>query len=267
MLGERCGTQQWSLVEGYLGRPLVPEGSIYHAVAHADAAQFADKAFEGMYAEQGRPSQPPSLMAKVLLLAYHDGASDREAEERCRFDLRWKYALGLGMTEDGPDYTTLSRFRSRLIANEKAGEVFFSILRWARAQGVLPAKIDELADSTAIHGAGAVQDTMTLIRKATRKLAHRLHRHPEHTDWVRDVLAQPDKKPDIDWDDKAAQRQALNELVRQGREALERTAATELDEEQQKARKLLETVLGQDIERGADPPRGGQGPRLLCDGP
>src|SRR5579875_2022623 len=149
-MGERSGSQQWSLVEGFLGQPIVPEASIYHLVAHAEAAQFEDRAFEGMYAERGRPSQPPSLMAKVLLLAFHDKASDREAEERCRFDLRWKYALGLGMTEDGPDYTTLSRFRSRLIANQQAGEVFFSILRWARDHKVLPTKIDELADSTSV---------------------------------------------------------------------------------------------------------------------
>ncbi len=254
MMGERSGTQQWSLVEGFLGRPIVPEGSIYHLVAHTEAAQFEDTVFGGMYAERGRPSHPPSLMAKVLLLAFHDGAPDREAEERCRFDLRWKYALGLGMTEDGPDYTTLSRFRSRLIANQQAGAVFLSILRWAREQEVLPVKIDELADSTSVHGAGAVQDTLTLIRKATRKLAQRLHQHPQHAEWARGVLARPDKKPEIDWDDKAAQQQALNELVGQGREALDRTAATEMDEEQQKARDLLETVLGQDVEAA---PEGG----------
>jgi IS5 family transposase len=248
MMGERSGSQQWSLVEGFLGRPIVPEDSIYHLVAHAKAAQFEDAAFAGMYAEQGRPSYPPSLMVKVLLLAFHDKTADRETEERCRFDLRWKYALGLGMTDDGPDYSTLSRFRSRLIANQQAGAVFLSILRWAREQGVLRAKIDELVDATAVHGAGAVQDTLTLIRKATRKLARRLRQHPEHEDWARAVLAQPDKKPEIDWDDKAAQQQALNELVRQGREALDRTAATELDDEQRQARELLETVLGQDVE-------------------
>jgi IS5 family transposase len=254
MMGGRSGSRQWSVVEGFLGRPLVPEGSIYHLVAHAPAAQFEDAAFAGAYAERGRPSYPPSLMAKMLLLSYHDKTSDEQAEERCRYDIRWKYALGLEMNEQGPDKTTICRFRSRLIANEQAGSVFFAILRWAREHKVLAAKIDEIVDATSVHGAGAVQDTMTLIRKATRKLAHRLCQHPEHGEWARGVLSEPDDKPDIDWNDKAAQRQALNQLVAAGQQALERTAATELDQQQAQARELLQTVLGQDVEAA---PEGG----------
>lgn len=254
MMGERAGARQWSVVEGFVGRPLVPEGSIYHLIAHAPAAQFEDAAFAGAYAERGRPSYPPSLMAKVLLLSYHDRTSDEQAEERCRCDIRWKYALGLEMNEEGPDKTTICRFRSRLIANAQAGDIFFAILRWARANKVLPAKIDELVDATAVHGAGAVQDTLTLIRKATRKLAQRLRPHPEHGEWAARVLREPNTKPDIDWNDKVAQRRALNELVQAGQQALARTARTELNAEQAKARDLLQTVLGQDVEAA---PEGG----------
>lgn len=238
----------WSLVEGFMGRPKVPKGSIYEVLAHAPAAQFEDAAFAGMYAERGRPSYPPSLMIKLLLLAIHDKASDEEAEQRCLYDLRWKYALGLRLNEDGPDKTTLCRFRARLLLHRRAGEAFFQVLRWAREHGVLAAQIEEVVDSTAVHGAGAVQDTLTLIRKAIRKVARSVQDVPEHAEWAKAILEAPDQKPAIDWNDAAARQQALKALVDEGRAALERTAGTELSAEQQQVRDLLQTVLGQDVE-------------------
>lgn len=248
MMGRRPNVRQLSILDAFWDGPVVPEGSIYHLLAHADPTLLDDDAFAGLYAERGRPSYPPSLMVKVLLLAFHDQVGDRETEARCRYDLRWKYALNLGVNESGPDATTLARFRARLIANEAAGRAFYRILRWAQEAGWLPRQIDEIVDSSAVLGAGAVQDTFTLIRKATRRLATLVRTHPDHADWAQAILAQPDKKPDIDWSDQAARRKALNELVDQGREALQRTAGTELDAEGQKARQLLETVLGQDVE-------------------
>jgi hypothetical protein len=57
-----------------------------------------DEDFAYWYAAgTGRPSVPPSLVAGAFLLALREGCSDREAEQRMRFDLRWKWALGLGV--------------------------------------------------------------------------------------------------------------------------------------------------------------------------
>lgn len=226
----------------------MPKDSIYYLIARADAAQFDDAAYAGMYAEKGRPSYPPSLMLQITLLSFHDKTTDAETEQRCRYDLRWKYALGLRVDEEGPDATTMCRFRHRLIANEQAGAAFRRSLQWAREHKVLAAKIDELVDSTAVFGAGAVQDTLTLIRKARRKLARSVQDRPEQAEWAKVVLAEPDEKPDIAWDDVAARKQTLNTLVEQGKAALAQTEGCPLTSEQQQARELLQTVLGQDVE-------------------
>lgn len=66
------------------------------------------------------------------------------------------------------------------------------------------------------------------------------------------MLAEPDEKPDIAWNDAAARQQALNTLVTQAREALPRTAAGSLTADQQEARHLLQTVGGQDVEPDGD---------------
>lgn len=251
--GTRAGNKwKLSMLDGLLGQAAVPQNSIYYILAHGAAAQFDEAAFADMYAERGRPSYPASMMVRVMLLAFHDRVSDVEAEQRCRYDLRWKYALDLGLHEGGPDATTICRFRARLIANEKAGAAFMATVRWARQNKVLGAEVDELVDSTAVLGAGALQDTITLIRKARRKLARSLMGSPQHRQWAEAVLAEPDEKPDIAWDDAVARKRVLNTLVGQGQEALARIAGQKLTTEQEQAQDLLRAVLGQDVEPDGD---------------
>ncbi len=117
---------------------------------------------------------------------------------------------------------------------------------------MLGRNVDELVDSTAVFGAGAAQDTLALLRKARRKLAQSVRQHPKHAEWAKGVLAEPDEKPDIPWNDAAARKQALNALVDAAKEALARTEGCALTAEQEQARGLLETVLGQDIEPDED---------------
>ena len=81
---------------------LLPEESVYALLAEHGDRMVRDEDFAECYSEcQGRPSIPPSLLAKVLLLAYRDGLSDERAMEAVRFDLRWKIALDLPIDDRG----------------------------------------------------------------------------------------------------------------------------------------------------------------------
>ena len=67
----------------------LPEGSFFALLAqHGDrivrGEDFADCYSEGV----GRPSIPPSQLAKVLLLQYRTGVSDELAMEAVAWDLR-----------------------------------------------------------------------------------------------------------------------------------------------------------------------------------
>jgi len=75
---------------------LVAEDSIYAKLAALGDRLFTDEDFSDLFdPTKGRPSVPPSLLAKVLLLQSLEGTSDRETTDRLRCDLRWKVALGL----------------------------------------------------------------------------------------------------------------------------------------------------------------------------
>jgi hypothetical protein len=96
----------------------------------------------------------------ALLLQAHDKVSDEEAVARSQFDMRWKVALGIGMEERPFVKSTLQLFRSQLILNDKARELFLVSLEEARRCGFLKrGKKKLVVDTTHIFGRGRVQDT------------------------------------------------------------------------------------------------------------
>ena len=65
-------------------------------------------------AREGRPSCPPVMMVKALLLQQWYNLSDPQMEEALRDRISFRRFVGLGLQDDTPDYSTLSRFRSTL---------------------------------------------------------------------------------------------------------------------------------------------------------
>ena len=142
-----------------------PSDSIYSLLAEHGDRIVRDEDFADRYSERhGRPSIPPSLLAKVLLLAYRDGLSDERAIDAVRFDLRWKVALDLPLDHPGFHPTSLVRFRARLLLHGKERLVFERSLELATELGLIEGRPEQILDSTPMLGAGAVQDTATLVR-------------------------------------------------------------------------------------------------------
>lgn len=117
----------------------------------------------------GRRSVPPRIVATVMTLQKLEGLSDREAVERLRFDLRWKYAAG-GLDIDYPGFvhTVLVDMRARLRESERPNRIFEAVLDVAKAAGLVGRK--RVLDSTPLYDAVATQDTVTMIRSAIRGL-------------------------------------------------------------------------------------------------
>jgi hypothetical protein len=118
---------------------LLPEDSIHWLLAQRGDRIVRDEDLAGCYSEHhGGPSIPPSLLAKVLLLAYRDGLSDERAMEAVRFDLRWKVALDLPIDHPGFRHpTSPARFRARLLLQGKERLVFERSLELATELGLI----------------------------------------------------------------------------------------------------------------------------------
>ena len=258
MLGQR--NPQRSLFQvPFWADGLIDRDSFYARMGAFWSRVSRDEDLADMYDERrGRPSIPPSLLSGVLILQYFDDVSDREAADRVRFDLRWKLALDLPLDDGGFDYSSLSRFRSRLAEHSEERYAFDRLLELAIAAGLLRRDAEQVIDSTPIHGAAALQDTYTLLRNGLRKLLLAMgESDPERRRLAKRLQLSGylvKGKPELDWGDPEARKAHLQELVADAERLLAEAHGAALPEgsEAQGARILLEQLLGQDVTRQSD---------------
>jgi hypothetical protein len=229
---------------------LVGEKSVY-ALLHRERDQlFPDEMFEDLFAERGRRSIPPCVVAVVMVLQKAEGLSDREAVESLTFDLRWKYAAGVEGFQEGFVHTVLVNMRARLRDSADPHRIFRVSKQVAGEAGLIGLK--RVLDSTPLYDAVATQDTVTLIRSAIRGLLRVADDGLEAE--IRRYLRRDDDysragKPSCDWDDAEAREAMIDDLVRDGLEALKELEGRTLSVEVGQAAELLATVIGQDIEQ------------------
>ena len=148
------------------------ENSIYALLHRERDRLFPDEMFADLFADRGRRSVPPSVVATVMVLQRLEGLSDREAVERYSFDARWRYAAGVGSYDCGGwgsfAHTVLVDFRARLDRSTDKRRIFNRSVEVAGAAGLVGAK--RVLDSTPLYDAVATMDTITLMRSAIRGL-------------------------------------------------------------------------------------------------
>ncbi len=250
MLGR--GDPQRSLFEAQAWPHRVPADSFYARMGAVNDVLFQDSDLAELYCEaNGRPSLPPSLLSGITLLQFYEDVSDAEAIARLSFDLRWKVALNLPLDFAPPHSSSLSVFRSRLVQHGQERYAFNRLLQVGRAAGFLPDTITILVDTLAQHGAGAVQDTYTLIRKGIRRVLKLAgYQVPLKRRGLAANLADyrdSDRQAAIDWADPAARAAQLKVLVQDAEAVLDLALEHADDPEVRAAAWLLTKILGDDV--------------------
>jgi len=248
MLG-RVNPQRSLLEPGQLFGHLVTKGSFYENLARCGHELICDDDFAHLYApSRGRPSIPPSVMMRALLLATKDGTSDRESARRSRVDLDWKAALGLDTDHPGIGATTLSLFRARIVLHDADQALFRKTVAKAVEAELFPTKVLALIDSSPVLGAGAVKDTYELVRSAMRRVVAAAGEDALSKS-LRKSLRRYEAKPVIDWDDPEARARELSRMVTAATKLL--AAVAERDEAREAAA-LLAAIVAQDVEIDED---------------
>ncbi len=260
MLAVAESRQQGFFDAGWCGN-VVPRDSFYGLLAEHGERLVRDEDFADCYSRcRGRPSIPPSVLARTLLLAYRTGLSDRQAMEAVRFDLRWKVALGLPLDHEGYHPTSLVRFRARLLLHGKERLVFERSLVLAKELGLIEEAVEQVVDSTPMLGAAATQDTVTLVRSGVRKLLDAVGREDAEAvaQLARNLAfdyARPREKPDCDWRSKPAREALLTRVAQDAERALravEQVPELAQAEPVAEAARLLRELIGQDFELDED---------------
>jgi hypothetical protein len=153
----------------------LPANSIYAFLHEHRDRLFPDALFTDLFAQVGRRSVPPSVVAAVMVLQRLEGLSDGEAVDRFAFDIRWRYAAGVGGWDGtgrpGFAHTVLVDMRERLRRSQRPDRIFEVALTAAREAGLVGRR--RVLDSTPLYDAVAMMDTITLIRSTIRACSPR----------------------------------------------------------------------------------------------
>jgi transposase len=119
--------------------------------------EFAEQECVKFYAEKkGRSSLAPGIYFRLLLVGYFEGIdSERGIAWRAADSLGLRKFLGIGLDEQPPDHSTISRTR-RLMDVETHRKVFFWILEVLRDQGLVKGKTVGM-DATTLEANAAMR--------------------------------------------------------------------------------------------------------------
>ncbi len=232
-----------------------------------------------MYSQNkvGAPPVPPAMLGMVTLLQAYERRSDAGAVEQTVFDRRWQMVLDWHDEDDKPAFSqgVLVDFRTRLIKSGLDKRLLDRTVNLAKETGGFGDKALRVAlDSAPLWGAGRVEDTFNLIGHAMEVVVQcaaavaGVAEAEVRAEAGLALIGQSSVKAalDIDWDDEAAKRDALQRLLAEV-DKLKAWVDAKLAAEKNKpplkeALDLLAKVVEQDIE----PDPGGGGGRRITRG-
>jgi hypothetical protein len=132
-------------------------------LAEADFDRRVEELCRPYYAEDlGRPGIPPGMYFRMLFVGFFEGlGSQRAIAWKCSDSLSVREFLGVPISEDSPDHSSMTRIRQRLPL-EVHVRGFQMVLEIARQKGVLRGKTL------------AVDSTMLEANAAMKSMVHRV---------------------------------------------------------------------------------------------
>jgi IS5 family transposase len=149
---------------------------------------------EGIYGSStGRPSYRLEVLLKSLLLQQWYGLSDPQMEAALADRLSWRRFVGLGLADEVPDHSTLSRFRAQ-IADRQEG-LWRAVQEQLQAHGLL-LKRGTMIDATLVRAASEDRavDAEARTGRGSGDYVHGYKAHmavDEGSELIRDVIVTP----------------------------------------------------------------------------
>jgi transposase len=166
-----------------VARAVFPKGNRYMRLRDELGELYTDEMFARLFPVRGQPGESPGCLALVTVMQFMEGLSDRQAAEAVRARIDWKYALGLGLTDAGFDYSVLSEFRARLVAGHAEQQILDELLGVLKARGLLKARGRQRTDSTHVLASIRVLNRLECVGETLRQALNTLA--AEAPDWLR----------------------------------------------------------------------------------
>ncbi len=166
-MGKRDVEQQQELFIMHKQLPRSPGHVFYRKLNEVLREAGFDARIEALcepyYAKKGRPSVPPGVYFRMLLVGYFEGInSQRGIAWRCSDSLSLRDFLGMAATVESPDHSSLSYIRNRLPL-EVHQQVFLEILALVQRKNLIKGPLVAV-DSTTLEANAAMK---SIVRKDT----------------------------------------------------------------------------------------------------
>lgn len=171
-------------------------------------------------ADNGRPAIEPVVSAGTTLLQFMEKEPDRQAAERVRLDLGWKYALDLELAETGFHPTHLVHFRQLLSDAGEERVVFDTLLEVLGEAGLVRKRARTRLDSTHVLGLVASMSRLEVVRETLRLALEALEREGvvgRFEGW--EVLTERYVASTVDWG-RQSKAQFAERFIQAGHDAL-----------------------------------------------
>ena len=94
--------------------------------------------FSGLYWRSGHPStRPEKLLRTMLLQAFYSIRSERQLMERLKFDLLFRWFVGIDVDDAAWDHSTFCKNRERLLEGDIAAKLLGAVLSQSRVKRLL----------------------------------------------------------------------------------------------------------------------------------
>jgi len=134
MLGKP--NKQKDFFDSYVYENLLPAEHILLDIKDKIDFSFVEEETKDLYdCQLGRPSYPPEVLFKMLFLEFYYNLSDVEVARQVKYNVLYRYFIGLQIHDPTPDDTSLVVFRERL-GKERFDRLFDRIVLQAKDNGL-----------------------------------------------------------------------------------------------------------------------------------
>ena len=157
---------------------LIPRDHFFRQINELVDFRFIMDELQSKYTiNNGRPAENPIRMFKYLLLKCINPLSDADLVERAKYDLSYKYFLGINPEDDVIDSSSLSKFRKlRLKDTELMDMLIEKTVRIAIKKGLIEAKaiIVDATHTKSRYNSHPIREVLQEQAKKLRKAVYEL---------------------------------------------------------------------------------------------
>ena len=143
---------------------MIPSDHLLRRIEGAIDFSFIDRLTEPLYSGMGRPSVPPQVLVRMMMIGYLYGlTSERRLCQEVHLNLAYRWFCGLSLEDKVPDHSTFSKNRhGRFAGTNLFREMFYEVVRQAQARGLVSGK-HLTVDATTVQADASLESLEPII--------------------------------------------------------------------------------------------------------